>query len=89
MVLVLDQVNANLMIVDQGTRRQSVRVLGNDYPRRQQTGGWSQRRLQARAEERINAFVRSVAEETRRELEATGVKHLILRESELLGVIGG
>ena len=77
-VLVLDQVNANLMIVDQGTRRQSVRVLGNDYPRRQHTGWWSQRRLQARAEERINAFVRSVAEETRRELEATGVKHLIL-----------
>ena len=76
--LALDQREANLLIVDQATRRHSLRVRGTDFPRHQQQGGWSQQRYQNRADERIHAFVRDVATEVQKELEAAGIDELIL-----------
>lgn len=77
-VLLLDQKSASLMTFVQGRPRRSLNVRGTGYPRKQQQGGWSQRRYQMRADERTEAFVRGVAEETRRVLDETGVKMLIL-----------
>ena len=68
--------------MDQATRQQSLHVRGTDFPRKQQQGGWSQRRYQNRADERVRAFVSEVATEVQRELEAARVTALILAGEE-------
>lgn len=81
-VLLFDQQEAHLTTIAQGRRRRSLRVRGNDYPRKQQAGGLSQRRFQSRADERIEHFVRGVAEETQKELEARQIGSLVLAGDE-------
>lgn len=84
-ILVLDQQQAVLSFVMADVLTETVTVKGSDWPRHQQTGGWSQRRLQARANERVEAFARTVAEETKRALDETGVRRLILSADEVSG----
>jgi peptide subunit release factor 1 (eRF1) len=67
-VLVADQREAILWLMERQTWQRSVQVEADDYPRKQQQGGWSQRRFQARADERVEAFAKTIAEEARREL---------------------
>jgi hypothetical protein len=67
-VLVADQLEAFLWLMTWQTWERGVQLESNDYPRHQQTGGWSQRRLQNRANERVEAFARTIAEEIRQAL---------------------
>jgi hypothetical protein len=83
-VLVADQHEATISVVAQARLDASVTVLSTDYPRKQQQGGWSQRRFQARADERVAAFARGVAEETQRALEETAAEMLIIAGDEVI-----
>src|SRR6266508_2249379 len=65
-VVVADQREAVIWLMERRIWQRSVEVSGTDYPRHQQQGGWSQRRYQARADERIEALAKTVADETRR-----------------------
>jgi hypothetical protein len=82
-VVQLEQREAFVSIVDQTRPVARVEVSGDDFPRHQQQGGWSQRRYQARADERIEAFTRAVAELTRKVVEAGAADHLILMGDEV------
>jgi hypothetical protein len=81
-VLLSDQKHAKLMLVDQAARQQSIDVNSTGFPRKQQQGGWSQRRYQMRADERVEAFARTVAEETRRLMDETRAELLVLAGNE-------
>ena len=81
-VLLADQKEATLLVIDQASRRQSVDIHATGYPRKQDQGGWSQQRYQNRADERVEAFARTVAEETERELRESGVDMLVLAGNE-------
>jgi hypothetical protein len=83
-VLVADQREALLWLMARQTWERGVQIEASDYPRKQQQGGWSQRRYQARADERVEAFARTIAEETRRALAKGGVSipYLILAADE-------
>lgn len=81
-VLLADQHQAVLTIVSTATPEQSVEVEGSDYPVHQKQGGWSQRRYQDRADERVSAFARGVAEATRRDLDNAGIGMLVLAAAE-------
>ena len=66
------------------TWEHGVQVEASGYPRKQQQGGWSQRRYQNRADERVEAFARTIAEETRRALGEGGdqIDYLIVAADE-------
>ena len=68
-VLLADQHNATLSYVTHATAHGSIELRSTDYPRRQKQGGWSQRRFQARAGERVDAFAQDIADETQRALD--------------------
>ncbi len=80
--LLADQREATLSLIDQAARRQSVAVESTGFPRKQMQGGWSQRRYQQRADERIEAFARTVADETQRAMDEAGVETLVLAGDE-------
>jgi hypothetical protein len=83
-VLVADQREANLWLLERQTWDRGVQLEANDYPRKQQQGGWSQKRYQNRADERVEAFAKTIAKETRREI-AEGshqIPYLILAADE-------
>ncbi|CAN5865016.1 hypothetical protein BH20CHL4_BH20CHL4_14870 [soil metagenome] len=73
-----DQKDAVLGFYSQTNLDQSISIDATGFPRKQQTGGISQRRLQARADERVAAFARSVAEETRNALDEEDGSMLII-----------
>ncbi|MGH2615986.1 MAG: Vms1/Ankzf1 family peptidyl-tRNA hydrolase, partial [Thermomicrobiales bacterium] len=83
-VLAADQRDAFLWLMERRTWDRSVQLEADDYPRKQKQGGWSQKRYQARADERVEAFARTIAEETRRELTAGDpqIPYLILAADE-------
>jgi hypothetical protein len=83
-VLLADQHEATLSFITQATRGQSVALESTDYPRKQQQGGWSQRRFQARADERVAAFARGIADEVARALDETGVDLLVVAGDEVI-----
>jgi len=83
-VLHADQHEARLLYLVKGSSGKSVTLTSSDYPRHQETGGWSQARLQRRADERVEAFASDVAEETRKSLERTGVESLIIAGGEVM-----
>ena len=83
-VLRADQHESTLTFFVQNRPIDELVVRATDYPRRQATGGWSQRRLQQRADERIEAVAREVAEQTRSALKETGVDRLIVAGSEVM-----
>jgi hypothetical protein len=82
-VVVADQREAVLWVFERRTWQRSVEVSGTDYPRKQQQGGWSQKRYQNRADERIEAFARTVAEETRRAYDEQRFDYLIVGADEV------
>ncbi len=83
-LLQADQDTAILSFISEDLVSGSVTVKGSLYPRKQASGGLSQRRYQARADERVQAFAKSVAEEVRRALDETGCRRLILAVSEVM-----
>jgi hypothetical protein len=83
-VLVADQRDAYLWVMTGQTWERGVELEASGYPRKQQQGGWSQKRYQNRADERVEAFARTIAEETRRALGEGGdqIDYLILAADE-------
>jgi peptide subunit release factor 1 (eRF1) len=81
-IVLADSEEARLTLVSHTVAARSVEMEGSEYPRKQQQGGWSQRRYQARADEKLEAFARDVAEETRVELERYGIDMLVLAGAE-------
>ncbi len=77
-VLLADQREATLAFISQRRERRSLEVRGTDFPARQKQGGWSQRRYQDRADERIEHFLAEVAGHVRDELQRRHVSMLIL-----------
>lgn len=83
-VLQADQENATLSFVTHGARDRSVQLESSLYPRKQQQGGWSQKRYQRRADERVEAFARDTMDEVDKALRDTGVDVLIMAGSEVM-----
>jgi len=83
-VLLADQHDATLSYVTHATAHGSIELRSTDYPRRQKQGGWSQRRFQARAGERVDAFARDIADETQRALDDLGINMLIVAGDEVI-----
>lgn len=83
-VLLVDQHEAVLSIIRRAKLGRSVSLLSNDYPRHQQTGGMRQKRLQARAGERVAAFARGIADEVQRTLEEERVDWLVIAGDEIM-----
>jgi hypothetical protein len=83
-VLLADQHDAYLSLITTGVREGGVSLESTDYPRKNQTGGFSQRRFQNRVNERIEAFARDVAEQTRIALQEHRVGTLILAGDEVI-----
>jgi hypothetical protein len=81
-VLTCDQAEAELMFVTQGTHEGGITLESTLFPRKQASGGLNQRRYQARADERVAAFARTIAEEVTKALRETGVDVLVLVGSE-------
>ena len=77
-VLLADQRDATLSLVTQQRARPRMEMAGTDYPTKQQQGGWSQRRFQSRADERVEHFLSAVADETRKVLERRHRPMLVL-----------
>jgi hypothetical protein len=69
-ILAADQRDAILWLMEGQTWDRGIQLEATGYPRKQQQGGWSQQRYQNRADERVEAFARTIAEETRRAFEA-------------------
>ncbi len=86
-VLVLDQAQADLYVVNADVLSESVSVTGSKYPRHQSAGAMNQRRYQRRAEERVDAFIRTVADETRKALDASGIRRFVLGSDETNGAL--
>lgn len=83
-VLIADQHDAILSIINRASRVHSVSLEGNDYPREQKQGGWSQLRFQTRAEVRRQSFARAVADETRRALRENKIDLFIVAAGEVM-----
>jgi peptide subunit release factor 1 (eRF1) len=83
-VLVADQRDAFLWLMERQTWERGVQLEADDYPRKQKQGGWSQKRYQARADERVEAFAKTIADETRREIAEGGaqIPYLIIAADE-------
>jgi len=83
-VLLADQHEATLTFITHATAHGDVSLESTDYPRKQQQGGWSQRRFQQRADERVEAFARDIARETRKALDELGIGMLIVAGDEVI-----
>lgn len=83
-VLLVDQHEATLSFIRQARRHRSMTLDGSEYPRKQATGGWSQRRFQSRADERVSAFAQDVAEEVRKALDEAGKRILVVAGDEVM-----
>jgi hypothetical protein len=83
-VLLADQQNAYLSLISQAHRVEELAMASSDYPRKQATGGWSQRRFQQRADERIMALGRQISGEVQQYLHQRGIEMLILAGDEVI-----
>ncbi len=83
-VLLADQHQATLSFITQAVVSESVSLDSSGYPRKQKQGGPNQRRYQNRADERVAAFARGIADETRKALDETGIGMLIIAGDEVL-----
>lgn len=77
-VLLADQKHAIFSVIDQAMRERDINVKATGFPRHQKQGGLSQRRYQARAEDRVEAFVRAVAVDTQRAMKEAAADLLVL-----------
>ena len=83
-ILLADQHDATLSLITQATQGHSLALASTDYPRKQKQGGWSQQRFQARANERVEAFARGIADEVQRALDEASVTMLIVAGDEVI-----
>ncbi len=83
-VLVADQQRARVSLITQEHRVEELELTSSDYPRKQQSGGWSQRRFQQRADERLWALARQIAAATDEYLDDQGVDMLIIAGDEVI-----
>ena len=87
-ILAADQREAILWLMEGQTWDRGIQLEASGYPRKQQQGGWSQQRYQNRADERVEAFARTIAEETRRAFEEVNApvryQYLIVSANEQL-----
>lgn len=83
-VLLADQQDAYLTLISQAHRVEELAMASSDYPRKQATGGWSQRRFQQRADERMLALGRQISTEVQHYLEDRDVDMLIVAGDELI-----
>ncbi len=83
-VLVADQREAFIWLFERQMWERTVAFEADDYPRHQKQGGWSQRRYQARADERVEHFASAVAEELRRALDdrAEAIEYVVIAADE-------
>ncbi len=85
-IIAADQRDAVLWLMEGQTWDRGVQLEATGYPRKQQQGGWSQQRYQNRADERVEAFARTITEETRRAFEAVNApvpyEYLIIAANE-------
>ncbi|MDQ3549724.1 MAG: hypothetical protein M3439_13000, partial [Chloroflexota bacterium] len=81
-VIHADQQNGFIGFFSQAAREHGVTLTGSEYPRKHQQGGFSQRRFQNRAGEKVDAFTRAIAEETRKALEDHPVEMIVLAGDE-------
>ena len=83
-VLVADQREAFIWLFERQMWERNVAFEADDYPRHQKQGGWSQRRYQARADERVEHFASAVAEELRRALDdrAEAIEYVVIAADE-------
>ncbi|HYO31072.1 MAG TPA: Vms1/Ankzf1 family peptidyl-tRNA hydrolase, partial [Thermomicrobiales bacterium] len=77
-VVAADQRDAEISVVSAAVADLQITVETNEFPRKQAQGEWSQRRYQMRADERIEAFARTLAQETRRLVESGRVDAVVL-----------
>ncbi len=83
-ILQVDQEQSLMSFVSEDLVSGSVAVQSSTWPRKQASGGWSQRRYQARADERVQAVAKVIADETRKALEETGARRLIISASDVM-----
>jgi hypothetical protein len=83
-VLVADQRQAFLWMIERLTWDRAVELEASGYPRKQKQGGWSQRRYQARADERVEHVAKAVADETRHAFDESsiGLNYLVVAADE-------
>jgi Bacterial archaeo-eukaryotic release factor family 10 len=83
-VLVADQRQASLWMIERLTWERAIELDATDFPHKQKQGGWSQRRYQARADERVEHVAKAVAEETRRAFDESGdgLQYLVIAADE-------
>lgn len=81
-ILLADQHTATLTFVSQAAPISELELESTHYPRRTDQGGWSQRRYQTRADERVEAFARETADQARTALDQAGVDRLVLAAHE-------
>lgn len=81
-VLTVDQQEARLSVIDRANREQAVEIEGGAESSELSHGGWSRKRDQGRADERVDAFARAAAEEARTAMEASGIEVLVLAGDE-------
>ncbi|MCA9859929.1 MAG: hypothetical protein KC438_09410 [Thermomicrobiales bacterium] len=86
-MLVLDQDSADLYVINADVLTESVSVTGTKFPRHQASGGLNQRRYQNRANERIETFIKSVAEEVQKVLDDGGIRRLVVGSDEVNGAL--
>lgn len=89
-VLVADQRDAFLWLLERQTWAAGTQLESTLYPRKQKQGGPAARRFQQRADERVEAFARTIAAETRRVFEEGDepVDYLIVAADEpMAGVL--
>ena len=86
-ILVLDQVSAELSIVSADVMTDSLSVTSSTYPRHQSSGGLNQSRYQNRANDRVDAFIKTVAEEVQKVLDQTGVRRMVIGSDEVNGAL--
>ena len=84
-VLLADQKEAVMALISQRHAQATMTAKGDDWPRHQMQGGWSQRRFQNGAQERIDNFAREVSEELRSRMDEFGVRRLVLAMDEVAG----
>jgi protein required for attachment to host cells len=83
-VVVAEQHQAILWLIERLTWERAVEFESSDYPRHQQQGGWSQRRYQSRADERVEHFAKTIAEEIRHAFEQLNeaIEYLVIAADE-------
>lgn len=77
-VILADQQEVRLTMIQQGVARRQATMIGSDWPRHQQQGGWSQKRYQNAAQQRVANFAKEVSEEIRARLDHARVRQVVL-----------